>query len=119
MFILAAWLFWPQAMAQTTNLLPSGSDLGIPGATADDGWAKLLINIFRFVLIVLFVVALGAGMGDSIFGIFAVINDARSSGQWGPAIKQIAGIMLAIAICLGIFALADKYVFPPLAKLLT
>lgn len=120
MLFLFTMLVFPQAaMAAKDSLLPSGADLGIPGASKDDGWAKVILFSLRFFLILLFLVALGAGMSDSIFGIFRTINDARTSGEWAPAIKQIASILIAVIICLAMFALADKYVLKPLSELAT
>lgn len=117
MLFLFAALVFPEAMAAKDSLLPEGTDLGIPGAGKDDGWAKMILFALRFLLMIIFVVALGLGMGDSIFGIFRVINDARSSGDWGPAIKQIGGIIIAVIISLALFALADKYVLKPIAEM--
>lgn len=118
-FFLFAMLVVPEAMAAKDSLLPDGVDLGVPGAGKDDGWAKMILLALRFLLIVIFVVALGLGMGDSIFGIFRVINDARTSGDWGPAIKQIGGIIIAVIISLVLFALADKYVLKPISEMVT
>lgn len=119
LFLLAMLVFPQAAMAAKDSLLPGDADLGIPGASQNDGWAKVILYALRFFLIILFLVALGAGMSDSIFGIFRTINDARTSGEWGPAIKQIASILIAVIICLAMFALADKYVLKPLSELAT
>lgn len=119
LFVVALFLFMPDAMAGNNNtggsgsgggasLLPQGT-LAVPGTTKDDAWYKVLIYALRFGLIALLLIALVVGLGDSLFGIFRTINDARSSGEWGPALKQIMAVVIAIIFAFVIYTVADKY----------
>ena len=75
LFVVALFLFMPDAMAGNNNtggsgsgggasLLPQGT-LAVPGTTKDDAWYKVLIYALRFGLIALLLIALVVGLGDS------------------------------------------------------
>lgn len=116
LFVVALFLFMPDAMAGNNNtgggggasLLPQGT-LAVPGTSDTDPWYKILIYALRFGLIALLLIALVVGLGDSLFGIFRTINDARSTGEWGPALKQIMAVVIAIIFAFVIYMVADKY----------
>ena len=117
LFVAALFLFMPDAMAGNNNagntgggtsLLPQGT-LAVPGTSNTDPWYKILIYALRFGLIALLLIALVVGLGDSLFGIFRTINDARTSGEWGPALKQIMAVVIAIIFAFVIYMVADKY----------
>ena len=114
LFVAALFLFMPDAMAGNagggggTSLLPQGT-LAVPGTSDSDPGYKILIYALRFGLIALLLIALVVGLGDSLFGIFRTINDARSSGEWGPALKQIMAVVIAIIFAFVIYMVADKY----------
>ena len=114
--LMACCLYLPQAAAQ--SVLPSGS-IGIPGVADDANWATNMVKLFRWGLMLMLVVVLGFGIGRSILTMFSLINDARNGGEWGPAIQQIILVLVNVAFSLGLFALANKYVFEPLDKLAT
>ena len=114
--LMACCLYLPQAAAQSA--LPSGS-IGIPGVADDANWATNMVKLFRWGLMLMLVVVLGFGIGRSILTMFSLINDARNGGEWGPAIQQIILVLVNVAFSLGLFALANKYVFEPLDKLAT
>ena len=113
LFVAALFLFMPDAMAGNNNagggggtsLLPQGT-LAVPGTSDSDPWYKILIYALRFGLIALLLIALVVGLGDSLF---RTINDARSSGEWGPALKQIMAVVIAIIFAFVIYMVADKY----------
>ena len=108
LLLLTAFLLAPDAMASGSTLLPEGT-LAVPGTSDTDPWYKVLIYALRFGLIALLLIALVVGLGDSLFGIFRTINDARSTGEWGPALKQIMAVVIAIIFAFVIYMVADKY----------
>lgn len=114
--ILAMYLVFPEfAYAQSTGALPTGN-IDVPGTSDSDSWLKKFAGIIKFVVFLICIAAVGFGLGDSIFAIFRTVNDARSSGEWGSAIKQIGVILAAIIFALVIFALINEYVIDPLTN---
>lgn len=107
--------FYPElALANKANeLLPTGS-LDVPGAGKDAKPIKIVGYIIRIVVFLFIVMAMGFGLGTSIFTIFGSINDARQKDEWGSMMKQIIGVLVALAFAIFIYTLANKYVIKPI-----
>lgn len=108
-------LYLPTAMAQ----LPTGSSISVPGTADGDSWLKKFAYIIRFVVFLMCMAAVGLGLSESIFSIFRTINDARTSGEWGPAIRQIGIIIGALIFAVVIFGLLNEFVLTPIEKYFT
>lgn len=115
--LIVAMLLPHLAQAQTAGILPT-TGVDIPGTTDSDSWVKKFGYLIRFGIFLICMAAVGFGMGDSIFGIFRTINDAKNTGEWGPAIKQILQILLGVVIALVLFAVLNTIVFEALQKVL-
>lgn len=114
--ITTVCLFYlPQAIAAPSTL-PSGS-IGIPGTGAGDSWAKQFTSAIAWGIVLLMLAALGIGLAKSIITAFVLVNDARNSGEWGPAIQQIIVVILIIVFAFVLYGVANKYVLEPLEQL--
>lgn len=104
--------FYPE-LALAADLLPTGS-LEVPGAGADAKPLKTIGYIIRIGVFLFIVLAMGYGLGTSIFAIFGSINDARQKEDWGGMMKQIIGVLIALAFAFLIYALANELVIKPI-----
>ena len=115
-FLITLFVLLPEAMAD--SILPSGS-LGIPGTSDNDSWSNQIIKALSWGLKLLLLLGLGIGIAMSIFTLFRLVNDARSTGEWGPVIQQVVIVIVIIVFAFVLFGIANKYVFEPLDKMAT
>ncbi len=104
--------------ATDTGLLPTG-DLNIPGTESTDSAFKIIGYIVRIGVFLFIVMAMGFGMGTSIWAIFGSINDARQKEDWVGMMKQIIAVLIALAFALLIYVLAEKFVIKPIEAAFT
>lgn len=113
-FLITLFVLLPEAMAD--SILPSGS-LGIPGTSDGESWSSQMIKALSWGLKLLLLLGLGIGIAMSIFTLFRLVNDARSTGEWGPVIQQVVIVIVIIVFAFVLFGIANKYVFEPLDKM--
>ncbi len=127
MALLCFYLFIPEfsyagngsGSGGSGGLLPTGSALDVPGTSESDSWVKKFGFIIRLVIFIICIAALGLGIGDSIFSLFRTINDARQSGEWGPAMKNIGIVMAGIVFAIVLFGILNEFVFAAIEKFFT
>lgn len=115
LFIVALLLFLPD-IVYAQQALPTGGNVAIPGTSDNDSWVKKFSFVIKLGIFLLCMAAVGFGVSDSIFSIFRTINDARQSGEWGPAIKQMLVIILAIVMAVVLFAVLNELVIGAIDK---
>lgn len=109
-FFVGLFFLMPAAMADVA--LPVG-DMKIPGAE-DGSWSKMLTGGLRWAIIIFVLSVFAIGLGKTILTLFALVNDARNNGEWGPAIQQLGLVILVVVMSFVVFALINKYGLEPL-----
>lgn len=114
-FFIGLFCLIPAAMADDVLKLPTG-DMKIPGAEDGASWSKMIASTIRWTIIIFVLAVFGVGLGKTILTLFALINDARNGGEWGPAIQQLGLVLLVVVMSFVVFAIINKYVLEPLGN---
>lgn len=115
-FFIVAVLFFLPDIVYAQQALPTGGNVVIPGTSDSDSWVKKFSFVIKLGVFILCMAAVGFGISDSIFSIFRTINDARQTGEWGPAMKQMLIIILGIVMAVVLFAVLNELVMGAIDK---